>query len=838
MRRSIAALAAAVVLASTAGGAVGAEPDPSVTPAPIVEATPPPDASSPPIADPTAPPTPPAADPTPTGSAPSPTASPDDPTTPVPAGSPTNGPPTPPDSAAEGGAPAPVVTTPSRAAGRETHGTSSATDPTDRWIVVLKPGTDPITAADTQGRRIGFTTDRTYRNAFRGYAARMDRGRVTALSRDPAVAMIVADERIEMQAQAMPTGITRVNATRSAVATINGLDERVDADVAIVDTGIAATVADLNVAGGYNCSTTNRAAWRDVQGHGTHVAGTVGAIDNGSGVVGVAPGVRLWAVKILDDSGSGLLSWYVCGLDWIAAQRDPTDSSRPRFEAVNMSVAKSGSDDRNCGATNNDILHAAICRLVASGVTVVAAAGNDSSSAAARVPAAYNEVITVSALADTDGKAGGLGGKRCYSWGTYDSDDSFADFSNRGSDVDLIAPGKCIWSTVPGGYKYSSGTSMAAPHVTGAAALLKASRPGLTPGEVREALIYLGNSGWKTWTDPDQYHEKLLDVSRIGPRGDFSVAVGPAVAVGENGGTARFPVTIKRSATSFERIRLSIAGLPDGATASFDAPSVYGFAGVASTLTVRLPAGLSDGDLALTVTADEHGRSHAVTALVRVETDPPTALPPAAAAQTKAILGTTAVPTKVSWPAATDATTAIAGYELQTSVDGGPWVSTTPTSASVRSALRTQTLGHAYRYRVRARDAVGNWSDWANGPSVTGVLVQDRSSAVTYSGTWKRAWYTYASDRTTMYATAAGARARTTFSGRGIAIAAPTNSARGSAKVYVDGVYKATISLRSAVNHGRVVVYSATFATLGTHTIELRVAGNGRVDLDAFVVLR
>src|SRR5207245_4951959 len=101
-----------------------------------------------------------------------------------------------------------------------------------------------------------------------------------------------------------------------------------------------------------------------------------------------------------------------------AAQRDATDPTRPLFEAANMSVAKWGSDDGKCGTRNNDVLHMAICRLVASGVTVVAAAGNDSSSAAARVPAAYDEVITVSALADTAGKPGGLGGPRCYCWGT------------------------------------------------------------------------------------------------------------------------------------------------------------------------------------------------------------------------------------------------------------------------------------------------------------------------------------------------------------------------------------------------------------------------------------
>ena len=168
-----------------------------------------------------------------------------------------------------------------------------------------------------------------------------------------------------------------------------------------------------------------------------------------------------------------------------------------------MSVAKSGADDANCGFSNRDILHQAICRLYARGITVVAAAANERRSAAGYVPAAYNEVITVSALADTDGRAGGLGGNRCYSWGGYDSDDTFANFSNYGSDVDLIAPGKCIWSTKPGPtYGYSSGTSMAAPAVTGAVALYKATRPLATPAEVNESLRYLGNLGWYTLDGP------------------------------------------------------------------------------------------------------------------------------------------------------------------------------------------------------------------------------------------------------------------------------------------------------------------------------------------------
>ena len=115
-----------------------------------------------------------------------------------------------------------------------------------------------------------------------------------------------------------------------------------------------------------------------------------------------------------------------------------------------MSVTKWGSDDHACGATNNDILHEAICRRRRRRHHGRRRGRQRQGSASKRVPASYNEVITVSALADTDGKAGGLGGNRCYSWGGYDKDDTFADFSNYGDDVDIIAPGKCIWSTKPG----------------------------------------------------------------------------------------------------------------------------------------------------------------------------------------------------------------------------------------------------------------------------------------------------------------------------------------------------------------------------------------------------
>ena len=408
---------------------------------------------------------------------------------------------------------------------------------------------------------------------------------------------LVPDGVIQLT-QTIPTGVSRVGGRSNKIAAIDGTDRRVDADVAIVDTGIA-SVPDLNVAGGYNCSTSDHTAWRDKNNHGTHVAGIVGALDNSFGVVGVAPGARMWAVKILNDDGYGLISWYICGLDWILAQRDPNDSSRPLFEAVNMSVTKYGKDDRNCGNTNNDPLHQAICRVVAGGITVVAAAANDHHNAGLNIPASYNEVITVSALADTDGKPGGLGGHRCYSWGGYDKDDTFADFSNYGGDVDLIAPGKCILSTLAtGGYGYMSGTSMAAPTVTGAVALYKSSRPNATPAEVREALRYLGNLGWKVSTDPDKTHEPLLDVSRIGPLGTFSLApTDPTPPTAEGGMTLAVPFTVTRSATFFERVNLAITSAPDGWTTTLGASSLMGWTASADKVTVSVPEGHAPRDL-------------------------------------------------------------------------------------------------------------------------------------------------------------------------------------------------------------------------------------------------
>jgi hypothetical protein len=273
-------------------------------------------------------------------------------------------------------------------------------------------------------------------------------------------------------------------------------------------------------------------------------------------------------------------------------------------------------------------------------------------------------------------------------------------------------------------------------------------------------------------------------------------------------------------------------------TASFEPASLYGFTGEDSALTVTVPSGTARGSYSVTVSADEHGNSRTTTATFVVQSDAPTALPPTTLPRTKTTISSTTLPVRIVWSPATDASTAIAAYELQTSVDRGAWSASTSTAATVRTAYGSQTLGHLYQYRLRARDSAGNWSAWASGPTLTSSLVQDRSSAIRYYGTWTKSVYSLASGGSTTYAKAIGARARITFTGRAVAIIAPVGPTRGTARVYVDGVYKASISFRATSGKSRMVMYATSFATLGTHSIELRLTSTSRVDLDAFAILR
>jgi subtilisin len=372
-----------------------------------------------------------------------------------------------------------------------------------RYIVVLKDGTaqanaqgnrqDPKQVASELARNNEVEkVTHTYESALKGFAAKIPRGRIGDVRSDPRVAFVAKDREVHATAQSLPTGVDRVDADQSSTRAGDG-SGAVDADIAVIDTGIYRH-SDLNVFGGYNCKSTNRQAWSDGHGHGTHVAGSAAAKDNTEGVVGTAPGARLWAIRVLGNKGHGSTSQVICGIDRVTQMNKDSDTTN-NIEVANMSLGGGGPrDDRNCGNTNNDPMHKAICNSVAAKITYVVAAGNDSVDAARSVPASYDEAITVSALADYDGKPRGRGDPFiCFQ--DFAFDDEFATFSNFGRDVDIAAPGVCINSTWKGGgYESISGTSMASPHVAGAAALYKVSHPTDTPSQVRVALTSPANT--------------------------------------------------------------------------------------------------------------------------------------------------------------------------------------------------------------------------------------------------------------------------------------------------------------------------------------------------------
>lgn len=373
------------------------------------------------------------------------------------------------------------------------------------YVVVLKDNVpDADLAATELAGKHKFALEHVYSKAVKGFAGHVSKSELKQLSADPRVAFVTEDRVVEafakpsspqIQSQTLPTGINRVDAELST-------NWGTGVGVAVIDTGIDLTHPDLAsaIVAQKNCVSNKNA--NDDNGHGTHVAGTIGARNNTIGVVGVAPQVGLIAVKVLNSQGSGTWSQIICGIDWVTA-----NASKYNIKVANMSLGGSGVSDNNCGFSNNDPLHMAICNSRNAGVTYVVAAGNSAADTATTVPAGYDDaVITVSALADSDGKAGGTGAGT-----SYGPDDTFATFSNFGSAVDIGAPGVNIYSTYKGGtYATLSGTSMATPHVAGAAALYIKSHPGSSWLQVRNGLKAVGETLGAGHTDPSGKHLEVV----------------------------------------------------------------------------------------------------------------------------------------------------------------------------------------------------------------------------------------------------------------------------------------------------------------------------------------
>ena len=323
----------------------------------------------------------------------------------------------------------------------------------------------------------------------------------------------------QVNSQKIPTGIDRIDAEPTSITT--GSRPAINANVAVLDSGIDAHHPDLNVGHQVYFRGTGP---EDNCDHGTHVAGIIGAKDNLFGVVGVAAGVNLWNVKIMELSSSGICqpSWnsLINGLNYVAANS---------IDVANLSW------NYNCGNNCftdpyiNEIknLELYIERVIEKGIIVVVSAGNDKINTDRVVPSFFQSVITTSALTDTDGKCGGIG-PHSKGWGTIGEkyrDDTLADFSNYGTAVDIAAPGVDILSTLPGGnYGEMSGTSMAAPHVTGSIAIIKSNHHDYPVSIIRNMLLESGSNqfiecngkGYGYFTDDnDPSNEPVLYIKNL-----------------------------------------------------------------------------------------------------------------------------------------------------------------------------------------------------------------------------------------------------------------------------------------------------------------------------------
>nr|WP_269327034.1 S8 family peptidase [Kineosporia mesophila] len=342
-------------------------------------------------------------------------------------------------------------------------GTSEPDAIPGQYIVVLKAppaGEDGavLDAAVDRAEDRGAEVTQEYGDALNGYAAQMSAAELAKAQLDPAIAYITADQAVSIDGSRTVTswGQDRIDARSGLDNKLTTAGNGSGVTVYVIDTGVRSTHTDLagRVLSGYTAISDGHGT-EDCQGHGTHVAGTIGGTK-----YGVAPAVNIVPVRVLPCQDSGTSSDVIAGINWVTANRiEPA--------VANMSL----------GGSSNSALDSAVNASIASGVTYAVAAGNDAEDACGSSPADVADALTVAASTKTDANAS---------------------FSNYGTCVDLYAPGDAIISdyyTSDTAAATMSGTSMASPHVAGAAALYLQANPGATPASVASALTGNATSG-------------------------------------------------------------------------------------------------------------------------------------------------------------------------------------------------------------------------------------------------------------------------------------------------------------------------------------------------------
>ena len=386
----------------------------------------------------------------------------------------------------------------------------------DRYVVVFKDSvSNTEQAAEAAMRGVGGKIHHKYRHVIKGFAASIPAQALNGIRRNPNVDYVESDQTV-FSGQSVATqtnaiwGLDRVNQRSLPLdATYTYTTTASSVVVFIIDTGILAGHQEFmgRLLGGYSAINDGYGT-NDCNGHGTHVAGTVGGTK-----YGVAKGVKLSPVRVLDCAGAGTSSGVIAGIDWMVGVAAPGS-------VANMSLGGGISS-----ATDN-----AVANAVSRGITMVVAAGNSSADACNSSPARAPSAITVGATTNTD---------------------AMSSFSNFGTCVDVFAPGSSItsaWYTGSTAAAVLSGTSMASPHVAGVAALVQAANPTFTPAQVTDTLKKMGTADKLTGLGLGSPNLLAYSLPSAVATPAYTVAiksiVGSAVRSG-NGWVARASITMR-----------------------------------------------------------------------------------------------------------------------------------------------------------------------------------------------------------------------------------------------------------------------------------------------------